>query len=180
MEDVFGFGSSFTRQNAGFKPSAGPVINYGIIGVDTDLPLNDFWHSGGNIVGIFATADETGDVYRINVRVRSRANENNRMQVAIYDRTGLDSGNNMIKSLDIITFGTADQVLSFDIEKSIIQSDEYVLVAQGEDEWFFYYDNSAENDFVFLGNAGFGDFPTSFAAASTFPNIFQIWGNFSY
>lgn len=150
----------------------------GVLGINTDLPFNDFLHSGGNRTAAFFEATESGIIYQMGVRLRSASDASNEAMVGIYDKTGSDSGNNLTLSTDVKPFGTSLSTLLFDIEKEIVPTTKYILAVQGKSDYYFVYDNLAQPGFMFLNNAAFGTFDSSFTGVGVFDNTITIWADY--
>lgn len=130
-------------------------------GNTTDLPFNDFLHGAGNITSAIFTAPEDGTITKMFVRIRSEAVSDNNLAVGIYDNPSGADVENLVRSPDILSFGTSENDLEFNINKSMTSGNKLVCAIQGEEGYYFYYD-SATAGYMFLNNHAFDDFPATY------------------
>lgn len=155
-------------------------VRNGILGQDTDLPFNDFLHTGGNIVSVYFDSPVAGNIWRQNVRARSATDPLNEMKCAIYTKTGPNSGNDLTISPDTVSFDTSLSILRFTQSKVILPSTGYWLTYQAKSDWYFCYDSSVIFQYAFLNNAPFGNFSATFTGVTTFQNVCQFWCDYTY
>lgn len=162
-----------------FAQTTAPV-QYGILGQQANLPNNDFLHSGGNRVLTWFEADKNASITNLNIRLRSGGNPANQMNCGIYTMSNENSGFDFTLAPEVLNFGNAETVLSFNISKTINASVKYGFSFQASSDWYFYYDSSLLLQYCFLNSAGFGVWDSSFSGASNFNNLFQTWANYEY
>lgn len=147
----------------------------GTVGFASDLPFNDFPHTGGNRVGVFFEMPEDGYIYEVQFRVRSDTDTNNEGLLAIYDKVGLDAAANIEVSPDAPAFSTSLTTLTFSfdyIPVSFLQQKWFVF--QAKSQHFFVYDNISVPGYGFFGNSGYGNWDSSPTGIGIFNNTLTV------
>lgn len=153
---------------------------YGMIGSNADLPNLDYEWPGGYIIGMTVTSDKVQQLVELLCKVQSSA-PGNRMRMAIYEKTGADSGNLLELSSDIVNYGTMSlEQLSFTVSQSLDASQDYWIAAQSENACYFPYANVVDNNYANIGNPAFGSFPANFSGVATLAVDLQFWGKTEY
>lgn len=145
---------------------------YGVLGIDYDLPFADYTWSPTEIAGTYFTSTQNATAYQQNIKAVA-INPGTLVKAYLYLQTGEGNGTLITTSSSTLTIGTTPATLNFPIFASLTSGSSYYLLFQANESINYYYDFAPSAYYVNLFAYTFGSPPSSFSGAFTNTNVLQ-------